>query len=80
MINRCFKCMKPIPEGEIVCDNKWCIESLKDFNKAIKKNKVENYKKFEPVKKELSELEEIVEKTIVEKEDGKDNKSESNRL
>jgi len=35
MQNRCFKCLKPIPEGEIVCDSKYCREALKEMSKEL---------------------------------------------
>lgn len=69
MGNRCFKCGKEIGDNEISCDNKRCIEALKEFDKVIKKIGSNKYKKFKKVNKVKvpSELETIVEKTTKEK-------------
>lgn len=79
-MNKCFKCLKPIEEGEFVCDKKGCQEAFKEFSRKLKRDKRLNYNKFDTKTKEkLSDLEILVEKELTKKE-GEDGREENNQV
>ena len=58
-----MRCLEPIPEDQIVCNRKGCVEAIRSFNKALKRQK----------KPDNVELNIKLNKVEVTKEDGENN-------